>query len=437
MTSLFTLLSSLFKAGNSSTKSATQEVFLHAIKLVDSRSLQTWDKFPKYQEFEALSYYDYLAGLQRINQLKQTYEQVVSDKNKLRELDSDEIKVYKSFTVEVAPSLFHKTRKIGLEIPVYEHTVVTVSDGIWEAEKLRVKAKWSKKFVSVTYACPSHVQHAGEISLLRKKLAELKPDEKDALSEIQESQFTHPVLFISHRWETREHPDPSGNQLQKLRALKDCFIIYDYASFPQEPLNANEAIQLQGILKYMSQLIQNVIVLHSADYIDRGWCIYEYIASSLLGSIVCDEIRDTEFVALRNWVSTRVGIPRNLFRDSWESQQQNHINDSILSAVNKILPLFKTSSFTNEEDRKLVRMLLLEMLKNKLPAKKEHQQYLGEWKTTPWTDDELSVAFENELTWEKQISISTQSFNMNVPHTIEDAVNKRYQIDRDTSLKFS
>lgn len=287
--------------------------FLQSIKLVHCSNLQTWHKFPRYQQCDAITYYDYFIGQQQLKKLESAYSHVIGAYNKLAQLDTGEVKVYKTFTVEVAPSLFHTIRGISLAMPAFEETVVTVNEGEWQAGKLIVKAKWSKKSVQVTYACPSHIQNAEEIAVTRKKISELTADEQAAFHEIKKSRFSQPVLFISHRWETKNHPDPDCNQLEKLRLLEDCFIIYDYCSFPQEPLNIDEASKLQCILKYMGKLIENVVILHSADYTNRGWCIYEYIASSFLSSVVCDEIQEPAFVALRDWVSTRVPFQQIYF----------------------------------------------------------------------------------------------------------------------------
>jgi hypothetical protein len=438
------LLNVLFKEDNLLTNKSNDPVFekekirfLKAIKLIHCSDLLQWQKFPGYHDHHTLNYYEYFIESEKINKLQDKYFSVINSYNKLLELDTDEMQEYHSFTVPVAGSLFRITRKIKLEKPAYANTVVTVSKGELKDGILSVKAKLFKDYVYVTHSCPARIHHAEEIASIKEKLSKLNGQELDALQEFKESRFTHPVLFISHRWETKEHPDPSGTQLEKLRQLKNCFIIYDYSSFPQQPLSGSEDSDLQLILLYMTKLIKNVVILHSADYINRGWCIYEYIASSFLGSVVCDEMQDAKFVSLRNWVATRVPIPQNLFRDSWESQQQNYINDAILSTVNKILPLYKNALFTIEDDRKIVQGLLLNLLKRKLPAKKEHQLYLGEWKTNRWTDDELKDAFDNELKWNSEISLKRPEFEMDVPKTITEAVQRNYKINRDTSFKTS
>ena len=52
-----------------------------------------------------------------------------------------------------------------------------------------------------------------------------------------------------------------------------------------------------------------------------------------------------------------------------------------------------------------------------------------------WTEEELAGAFEHELKWESEISLSRPAFDMNVPDTINEAVQRRYKINQDTVFK--
>ena len=113
------------------------------------------------------------------------------------------------------------------------------------------------------------VRHREELETLERKISEFSASENRAIDEIATSRFAHPVLFISHRWEGTERPDPAGHQLEKLRALKDCFIIYDYTSFPQKPMSESEAGDLEEekiVLNDMGELIRNVVVMDHPDY---------------------------------------------------------------------------------------------------------------------------------------------------------------------------
>jgi hypothetical protein len=409
--------------------------FWNAIKLISCDDLSKFDELPKYQNHEGLNYTQYQKGVNRINQLKDEHKEILTDKKKLAELNSDDVKQYESFTVDIPASLFGVIKKVTLRQPLFANTTITVSQGDLENGVLKIRSKWRRNKVDVSYSCPLFIRHAQEIASLQNKFSRLSTKQLAAVKQIEESEFTYPVVFVSHRWETNEHPDPHRTQLGKLRQLKNCFIIYDFSSFPQYPLSKKQNQDLQLILKYMVKLIKNVIILDTPNYAERGWCIYEYISSSLRGSVVCDEIQDARFVTLRNWASTRVAFPKNPFRDSMESMQQNLVNEKVLLAVNEILPLYRTSLFTVEGDSIIVRSMLLNLLKSLLPSKKVHQMYLGEWKEVSWTDEELSAAFDKELTWEKQQTASKSQFDMKVPRTIAEAVERGYKINKDTIYK--
>ena len=84
-------------------------------------------------------------------------------------------------------------------------------------------------------------------------------DEENQVRAVRESRFAHPVLFVSHRWESEGHPDPGGQQLARLQKLRDCFIIYDYSSFPQEPRSRAEEDEFEQILAAMDGLMPATI----------------------------------------------------------------------------------------------------------------------------------------------------------------------------------
>jgi hypothetical protein len=72
--------------------------------------------------------------------------------------------------------------------------------------------------------------------------------------------YSLPLFFISHRWENNHHPDPEGNQLAKLKELENCFIIYDYSSFPQDTNDKEHKKELLEVLSNMNSMIKNVSV---------------------------------------------------------------------------------------------------------------------------------------------------------------------------------
>ena len=119
--------------------------------------------------------------------------------------------------------------------------------------------------------------------------------------------------------------------------------------------------------------------------------MYEYILASLRQTTVCDELQDERFATLRDWASTQPPIPLS-FSDSFESQQQNYINERILAALNDVLPLYPQAEFQSEDDRAIVTELLIEHLQP-LPPIKHSQHYFGEWETQAWSAERLRPFF--------------------------------------------
>jgi hypothetical protein len=404
--------------------------FKSAIKLIHADALRELPAFPRYQEFDGVRYDEYVREHDRLRELRRIHSDAIAAVRKSVELDSETPVSYHSFHVEVAPSIWTTVRKIALPPPEHEQTTATASEGEIRDGNLLVKAGWFKKKVRVSYACPTRIRHREELASLRRKISDLSPLQQQALNETTASRFGQPVLFISHRWESQEHPDPENLQLAKLRRLQNCFIIYDYSSFPQKPLSQSDAEDLELILKNMGEIIRNVVILDHPGYVRRGWCLYEYIASCLGGSTVCDEIQDPRFVSLRNWTATRAPASPNPWRDGGEALMSNHKQVSLLSAVNEILPSYKEAEFTVHEDRPLVRGLLTSLLKKKLPPKRSYQPetFIYESSSSLWSDEELQNAFEDRLTWPELGTIPMDPFRVEVPASISEAVKQRYKV---------
>jgi hypothetical protein len=320
--------------------------------------------------------------------------------------------------------------EIPLPKPEFPETKITCDDGEVVGQCLRIKRSWRKRSITVRYSCPSRIRNADEISKLQKTISDADDETMTWLANAQSSDFLHPILFISHRWEGIKHPDRDGHQLTKLQPLKNCFLIYDYTSFPQDTTASADQAALLAILSDMNTLIFNVLILASPDFLERGWCIYEYIVASMRASIVCDELNDPNFVLLRNLAASKPPVSLTITGDGMESEIQNAKNQKTLETVNTILPLFNRSKFTVESDREIVRELLVSELVNTLPGKKEYMRYVGEWKTIPWIKEELREAFTSELKWEPlQYNQTFKPFEPKVPSSVEEAVANNYKLD--------
>jgi len=112
-------------------------------------------------------------------------------------------------------------------------------------------------------------------------------------------------LFVSHRWDDKEHPDPTGWQLEALIQLAchysynkpNICIWYDYMSLPQKPRSASEEAIFKAGLSNIRHIVgecPNVFLVsesandHRGDLdaqLLRGWIVFElYISRGAMKS---------------------------------------------------------------------------------------------------------------------------------------------------------
>jgi len=373
------------------------------IKLAHSDEIKRWKQIPSYEHLDTLTLADYHLRRNELRAFSGEIPELIKAHNKKRDLDVPTLVTYDTFTLTIPPDIFKRHQKRQLKVPIHRGTRVDCTDGIIDGNQLIVKRDWRKKSVQINYSCPSSEAHYDEIQRLERELTNASESDKWKLNECINSMFNQPVLFISHRWEGKEHPDPDGRQLEKLSRLKNCFVIYDYFSFPQDTHNEAGRRKLTQVLKDMTSILCNVVVLRADNYIERGWCLYEYILASLKEELVCDEIGADEFVELRDIVGTRVPPSSNIRGDSLEASLDNSKSEKIISTINAILPKFEVSGFTVPSDRSIVKELLVDGLLGVLPAKQVYTPYIG-WQRSRWSREEIEGAFTAPMKYSSSYS---------------------------------
>ena len=101
-----------------------------------------------------------------------------------------------------------------------------------------------------------------------------------------------PCVFVSHRWQSVEHPDPTGTRLGQILqrfdaisrasdgALAEVYLWIDFCCLPQRvsrQLSAADLERLRGGLGRLAEVVKScdLLVLDSPDYIGRAWCYAE------------------------------------------------------------------------------------------------------------------------------------------------------------------
>mmetsp|Transcript_13458 Transcript_13458/g.22111 ORF Transcript_13458/g.22111 Transcript_13458/m.22111 type:complete len:846 (+) Transcript_13458:178-2715(+) len=130
-------------------------------------------------------------------------------------------------------------------------------------------------------------------------------------SDAREISLADRVLFISHRWGSVDHPDPTGEQYRVLKAFMDSaqgsafkYVWLDYACICQDrgsqdfmrhlgniPTAVWSSTDCLVIPKLVPSPYNNdpgkvVPTSHLVDYLDRAWCILEAMACLLTGTRV-------------------------------------------------------------------------------------------------------------------------------------------------------
>lgn len=104
---------------------------------------------------------------------------------------------------------------------------------------------------------------------------------------------TSPCVFLSHRWQTQEHPDPDGVNLRKLldrlvaiapdgrdASGREILLWIDFCCLPQRwrrPLLLDETERLKSGLLGLPEIVKScdLLIIDSPDYLERVWCYTE------------------------------------------------------------------------------------------------------------------------------------------------------------------
>lgn len=183
------------------------------------------------------------------------------------------------------------------------------------------------------------------------------------------------TIFVSHRWISKDNPDPNGRQLFELKKrieslidenekLIDSYIFYDYCSINQNVTTSLEESILLEELTSLKDIINNCakfIILTEGyiDYKNRSWCFYELTVAK--GNIhLFDDQMD-----IKNDLHFRSGMvagPDDLgVLHHFNSDLLNYdIRYEEVEAVICIFQHLKTCKVTNQKDTPIIKQLMVE-----------------------------------------------------------------------------
>ena len=103
------------------------------------------------------------------------------------------------------------------------------------------------------------------------------------MADVIAGKFEEDVLAVSHRWETKEHPDPTGTQLAALRAYlrqhtRIKYVFVDYMCLAQgSNKSAEDKVEFGQMLANINLLYLGcyVLILMDRTYMSRFWTSFE------------------------------------------------------------------------------------------------------------------------------------------------------------------
>lgn len=189
-------------------------------------------------------------------------------------------------------------------------------------------------------------------------------------------------IFISHKWQTQEHPDPTRKTLNELLRLTQYFndetgIWWDFCCLPQRnPQNNLEdrTIEQKAFFKFQLPLISHIIlesrqmILWKEDGLYSGWCCIENIISNVLMQDLNKTINGGKSVKYENGFLTS-NIQGKVLSELKDKLERIITNDIAYNNYNQIMNWFRqklnfTESTTLEVDfyNKISKELILEMI---------------------------------------------------------------------------
>ena len=235
-----------------------------------------------------------------------------------------------------------------------------------------------------------------------------------------------------HRWEDEAYPDPTGTQLLQLRTLQDCFIVYDYCSFPSCPARGrsrptSRRSWCDGPAHLRRRRPRRARLPHPRMVRVR---VVRLVAAQLHG------VRRGTRRAVRD--AARLGertTATALTSGRANRSSENFIDRRVLHAINDVLPIYWEAQFQNEYDRDVVTRLLIDHLGREAAADQGQQLFRRMEDGIRWTDERLAPSFAGEGEVPKLDSgVPIRRFRTSVPATLKEAVNGRYEIKRYGSL---
>lgn len=148
-----------------------------------------------------------------------------------------------------------------------------------------------------------------------------------------------PCMFVSHRWQSADHPDPDGSQLAKIldrfsfasrQSAEEIYLWIDFSCLPQpragQPLATEQSQNFQLGLARLPEIVKScdLLLLCSPDYLDRAWCYAEIFVW------LC-RLNATRFTKIHRESQLFKSVQTRHLHNEWEGTSGHQFNDTLLA----------------------------------------------------------------------------------------------------------
>jgi len=176
-------------------------------------------------------------------------------------------------------------------------------------------------------------------------------------------------LFVSHRWDDKDDPDPNSDQLHLIKRFLNLnpsfkFVFYDFSCMWQNPRSPKQDEEFKNNLLALSEVVTkcSTLILHSPDYSDRGWCLMELYSSFVGGGNFYIQMNHSieYIIRLKNLINDiKVSSIIKLHNmDMSGSLNHDTLNDLMSGWSEHLMKEIESLKFTNGSDIDIIRMTI-------------------------------------------------------------------------------
>jgi hypothetical protein len=169
-------------------------------------------------------------------------------------------------------------------------------------------------------------------------------------------------IFVSHRWLTKDNPDPDNSQFNELISVFNTKykFFYDYSCLPQKSVKRKDKKYFKSVLKNINLLITYCYVycIYDISFMKRTWCYSELFLACLCNNLI--NYNDLSIKLYEFWGDFEDGIlwsnPNK--EETKDGEAVRKFQEAYKKSFNYVIlafrVLFYKTEVTNKKDKRII-----------------------------------------------------------------------------------